>query len=200
MQKYDIDILKKNVRSLMDEHGTKQEDLAQYLEMSQSNVSKALSLKDKKCFTLEQTCRISDYFNVSVDYLVGKRTTYSAANNREIAEMLVTLIESGAVSFDEVKMKEHVYTPGYQQGDIDESDRDMVYPALFFRNYWTPDLMHDEDGAVTAELQAFGNTTNNYQINEFMQKFIQIYTVFKRGELFEETYKAVVQDYLSRVE
>ena len=200
MQKYDIDILKRNVRSLMDEHGTKQEDLAQYLEMSQSNVSKALSLKDKKCFTLEQTCRISDYFNVSVDYLVGKRTAYSAANNREIAEMLVTLIESGTVSFDEVKMKEHVYTPVYQQGDIDESDRDMVYPALFFRNYWTPELMDDEGGAVTAELQTFGNTTRNYQINEFLRKFIQIYNVFKRGELFEETYKAVVQDYLSRVE
>lgn len=174
MQNFDIDIIKKNVRILMDEHGTKQEDLAQYLEMSQSNVSKALSLKDKKCFTLEQTCRISDYFNVSVDYLVGKRTAYSATNNREVAEMLVTLIESGAVSFDEVKMKEHVYTPGYQQGDINESDLDMIYPALFFRNYWTPDLMHDEDGSVIAELQALGNTTKNYQINEFLRKFIQI--------------------------
>ena len=200
MQNYDIDILKKNVRSLMDEHGTKQEELAQYLEMSQSNVSKALSLKDKKCFTLEQTCRISDYFHVSVDRLVGKRTEYSAADNREIAEMLVTLIESGAVSFDEISMKEHVYTPGYPQGNIVESDRDMVYPSLFFRNYWTPKLVNDEDGSEMVELQTYGNTTRNYPINEFLRKFIQIYTVYKRGELFEETYKAVVQDYLSRVE
>lgn len=199
MRNYDIDILKKNVRSLMDEHGTKQDDLAKYLEMSQSNVSKALSLKDKKCFTLEQTCNIADYFKVSVDYLVGKRTAYSAANNREIAEMLVTLIESGAVSFDEVKMKEHIFTPGHPQGTIDESDRDMIYPALFFRNYWTPGL-EDPDSSQLFELQTFGNTTNNYQINEFLRKFIQIYTVYKRGELFEETYKAVVQDYLGRVE
>lgn len=199
MQKYDIDILKKNVRSLMDEHGTKQEDLAQYLDMSQSNVSKALSLKDKKCFTLEQTCRISDYFNVSVDYLVGKRTAYSAANNREIAEMLVTLTESGAVSFDEVKMKEHVYTPESPQRNIEESDRDMVYPALFFRDYWTPEFTEDEAETLISLLKTFGNTTRNYQINEFLRKFIQIYTVYKRGELFEETYKAVVQDYLSRI-
>lgn len=199
MQKYDIDILKKNVRSLMDEHGTKQEDLAQYLEMSQSNVSKALSLKDKKCFTLEQTCRISDYFNVSVDYLVGKRTAYSAANNREIAEMLVTLIESGAVSFDEISRTERVCPPDSPYESSDPHDVEMQYPALFFRNYWTPDS-NDIDGTQQFELQAFGNTTNNYEINEFLRKFIQIYTVFKRGELFEETYRAVVQDYLSRIE
>ena len=199
MQKYDIDILKKNVRSLMDEHGTKQEDLAQYLEMSQSNVSKALSLKDKKCFTLEQTCRISDYFNVSVDYLVGKRTAYSAANNREIAEMLVTLIESGAVSFEEISKTERVCPPDSPYESSDPHDVEIQYPALFFRNYWTPEG-EDPDGSQYFELQAFGNYTKNYVINEFLRKFIQIYTVYKRGELFEETYKAVVQDYLSRVE
>ena len=199
MQKYDIDILKKNVRSLMDEHGTKQEDLAQYLEMSQSNVSKAPSLKDKKCFTLEQTCRISDYFNVSVDYLVGKRTAYSAANNREIAEMLVTLIESGAVSFEEISKTERVCPPDSPYESSDPHDVEIQYPALFFRNYWTPDN-DDIDGSQSVEIQAFGNYTKNYAINEFLRKFIQIYTVYKRGELFEETYKAVVKDYLSRVE
>lgn len=199
MQKYDIDILKKNVRSLMDEHGTKQEDLAQYLEMSQSNVSKALSLKDKKCFTLEQTCRISDYFNVSVDYLVGKRTAYSAANNREIAEMLVTLIESGAVSLSEISMTEHVIPPNNAYEGAQDHDADMQYPALFFRNYWAPGG-EDIDGSQQFELQAFGNSTKNFSINEFLRKFIQIYTVHKNGDLYDDTYKAVVQDYLSRVE
>lgn len=199
MQNYDIDILKKNVRSLMDEHGTKQDDLAKYLEMSQSNVSKALSLKDKKCFTLEQTCNIADYFKVSVDYLVGKRTAYSAANNREIAEMLVTLIESDAVSFSEVSMTEHVYYPQDGRYAREECDVDRVYPSLFFRDYWTPKPF-DEDGSQFYELQAFGNFTENYAINEFLRKFIQIYTVYKRGELYEETYRAVVQDYLGRVE
>ena len=70
--------------------------------------------------------------------------------------------------------------------------------ALFFRNYWTPDS-NDVDGSQQFEIQAFGNTTNNFEINEFLRKFIQIYTVFKRGELFEETYRAVVRDYLSRI-
>ena len=166
--------------------------------MSQSNVSKALSLKDKKCFTLEQTCNIADHFKVSVDWLVGKRTAYTAANNREIAEMLVTLIESGAVSFDKINMTERFYPPDSQYVNSDPHDVEMQYPALFFRNYWTPDS-NDVDGTQSIEIQAFGNTTNNYEINEFLQKFIQIYTVFKRGELFEETYRAVVRDYLSRV-
>ena len=157
-----------------------------------------MSLKDKKCFTLEQTCNIADYFKVSVDWLVGKRTAYTAANNREIAEMLVTLIESGAVSFDEISRTEHVYYPQDEVSPAGESDVDKVYPALYFRDFWTP-KPDDEDGSQFFELQAFGNTTSNYEINEFLRKFIQIYTVFKRGELFEETYRAVVRDYLNRV-
>ena len=199
MQNFDVDILKKNVRSLMDKNGTKQDDLAGFLGMSQSNVSKALSLKDKKCFTLEQTCNIADYFHVSVDYLVGKRTEYSAANNREIAEMLVTLIESGAVSFEEISRTERVCPPDSPYESSDPHDVEIQYPALFFRNYWTPEG-EDPDGSQYFELQAYGNYTKNYVINEFLRKFIQIYNVYKRGELFEETYKAVVKDYLSRVE
>lgn len=198
MQYFDVDILKRNVRILMEQHGTKQEDLADHLNMSQSNVSKALSLKDKKCFTLEQTCNIADYFKVSVDWLVGKRTAYTAANNREIAEMLVTLIESGAVSFDEVTKTERVIPADEPYQRAEPYDVEIQYPTLFFSNYWLPDE-NDIDGSQYADIQAFGNSTNNYEINEFLRKFIQIYTVFKRGELFEETYGAVVRDYLSRV-
>ena len=199
MPYYDIDILKRNVRALMDKHGTKQEELAQYLEMSQPNVSKALSLKDKKCFTLEQTCRISDYFNVSVDYLVGKRTAYSAATNREIAEMLVSLIESGTVSFSEISMTEHVYSPETPYERMSEHDVEMQYHALFFRNYWTPEG-EDVDGSQYFELQSVGNANNNDAINEFLRRFIQIYTLHKKGDLYDDTYKSIVQDYLSRVE
>ena len=199
MPNYDIDILKRNVRALMDKHGTKQEELAQHLDMSQSNVSKALSLKDKKCFTLEQTIRISDYFNVSIDYLVGKRTAYSAATNREIAEMLVSLIESGAVSFSEINMTECVYTPETEHSRSSEYTTEMNYPALFFRDYWTPEG-DDDDGSQFFEIQAAGNGTNNPSINEFLRRFIQIYTLHKKGDLYDDTYKAIVLDYLSRVE
>lgn len=199
MPYYDIDILKRNVRALMDKHGTKQEELAQYLDMSQSNVSKALSLKDKKCFTLEQTCRISDFFNVSVDFLVGKRTAYSAVTNREIAEMLVSLIESGAVSFSEISMTEHVYSPETEHSRSSEHTTDVNYPALFFRNYWTP-AGEDVDGSQFFQIQAVGNSTNNYSINEFLRKYIQIYTLHKKGDLYDDTYKSIVQDYLSRIE
>lgn len=199
MPNYDIDILKQNVRTLMDKHGTKQEELARFLDMSQSNVSKALSLKDKKCFTLEQACRISDYFNVSIDYLVGKRTAYSAATNREIAEMLVSLIESGTVSFSDISMTEHVYSPETQYEQSSEHDMEMNYPALFFRNYWTPDG-EDVDGTQFFEIQAAGNATNNDAINQFLRKFIQIYTLHEKGDLYDDTYKSIVQDYLSRVE
>ena len=198
MQNFDIDILKRNVQKLMDEHGTKQEELADYLGMSQPNVSKALNLKYKKCFTLEQACRISDFYNVSVDYLVGKRTTYSAANNREIVDLLITLIESGKVSFSEVNMTEQVYPEPFPHESSDPYNKEMQYPALFFRDYWLPGE-EDVDGSQFADILAGGNSTGNYSVNDFLRKFIQVYTLRQKGDLYDETYKAVVHDYLSRI-
>ena len=54
MQKFDIDILKRNINSLLKNKGVTQQQLADALGMSQSNVSKALSEREKKCFTVEQ--------------------------------------------------------------------------------------------------------------------------------------------------
>jgi len=48
------DILIRNITQLMKDNGITQEKLADILGMSQPNVSKALSLRDKKCFTLDQ--------------------------------------------------------------------------------------------------------------------------------------------------
>lgn len=61
MQKFNVDILKQNISTLMKNEGVKQQELADIIGMSQSNISKALSLKEKKCFTVEQIflyCRL----------------------------------------------------------------------------------------------------------------------------------------------
>ena len=66
MSFYNTDILIRNITQLMKDNGITQEKLADILGMSQPNVSKALSLRDKKCFTLDQVVGIAEHFGVSI--------------------------------------------------------------------------------------------------------------------------------------
>jgi transcriptional regulator with XRE-family HTH domain len=63
-----------------------QQKLSKILGMSQSNVSKALSLNDKKCFTLNQVVGIADHFGVSIGEPHEKWTAlYSLSDKCRIA-------------------------------------------------------------------------------------------------------------------
>ena len=90
MSNYDNDILIQNVRKLMEDNNITQQQLADILGMSQSNVSKALSESDKKCFTLDQVVGIAKHFRVSIDMLVGNYR----AQNRDISPRACLLYTS----------------------------------------------------------------------------------------------------------
>ena len=90
MQKFDILILKRNINDLLRDKGTTQQQLADALGMSQSNVSKALSEKDKKCFTVEQIFGIADFFGVSIDWLLGFETAQKMATGPRATPSLKT--------------------------------------------------------------------------------------------------------------
>ena len=68
---FDQNILKRNIKELLKNKNITQQQLAQTIGMSQSNVSKALSEGDKKCFTVEQIYSIADHFGVSIDWMLG---------------------------------------------------------------------------------------------------------------------------------
>ena len=67
-------ILKRNISSLMENHKPEvtQEELGKVTGLSQPNISKLLSEKNKSCFSLAQLIAIADYFEVSLDSLIGR--------------------------------------------------------------------------------------------------------------------------------
>lgn len=88
-------ILISNIKNLMKNNNMTQQELAEVLDMSQPNISKALSVSDTKSFTLDQVVGIAKHFNVSIDWLVGNETkSIQNLSLRAIGEFLVKLIES----------------------------------------------------------------------------------------------------------
>lgn len=71
MQELNIYILKLNIEQLRKASGVSQPDLAKAIGMSQPNLSKALNPKYKQTFTLAQIYKLAQFFNTSVDALIG---------------------------------------------------------------------------------------------------------------------------------
>ena len=208
----DTNILIKNVLFLMKDNNITQDKLAGILGMSQPNVSKALSLKDKKCFTLDQVVGIADYFGVSIDYLVGNRGPKSRETGpRSVAEFLAKVIESHDATYTTVEIEETVYEPkqtynvfvGHTYAEATEEKRIISYPAIYFPDYWKlPDLVEvgqDTFEDMLTEARQVGNDSRMKPVNDFLRKFIQIFEVYDKKGVDEEAYRTVVDNYLSKL-
>ena len=204
MSNYNRDILISNIKSLMADNNTTQQQLADVLDMSQSNVSKALNTKDKKNFTLAQVVDIASFFRVSVDSLLGEKDNPNiTVTPRSIAAFLVRMIEKEHAEFFEYKRKEDVYA-------VDDMSwppsctieiRNLKYPAFYLPSYWhiPSNATSEEKGQLDAEMRVLGNETSMKPVNEFLHHFQEIFTIYKTGGLSEDTYRAVLSDMLSRL-
>ena len=177
--------------------------------MSQPNVSKALNPKEKKCFTLEQVIDIADYFDVTIDSLVGSPKTdtiVSADSSRDIAAFLAQCIENEKATVAEYTIEQTVFVEDFDPRNIfcnyTQTTQTVKYPILYFSDYWSPSQSNQTDEEFSELMQeAFqcGNQTENVPINNFLRHFLQIHALYKKGELATETYKTVVQDLLNHV-
>lgn len=209
MPKFDRNILIQNIDLLIKKAGINKSKLASDLGMSQPNVSKALNPKEKKCFTLEQVIDIADYFDVTIDSLVGSPKTdtiVSADSSRDIAAFLAQCIENEKATVAEYTIEQTVFVEDFDPRNIfcnyTQTTQTVKYPILYFSDYWSPSQSNQTDEEFSELMQeAFqcGNQTENVPINNFLRHFLQIHALYKKGELATETYKTVVQDLLNHV-
>lgn len=203
MANYNTDILIQNIKSLMDDKDITQSKLADILGMSQSNVSKALSESDKKSFTLDQVVGIAKHFQVSIDMLVGNRQTATIATSpRGIATFLSEIIASHDAKYFTIEKDEDVYEMDDSYPPERECKgyiRKITYPAIYFPSYWSiSDYAPNEAGAYMEATQC-GNDTRMLPVNEFLHHFKEIFDIYEKGNLSEETYKVVLSDMLNRL-
>lgn len=192
MQELNTDILKLNIEQLRKAAGVSQPELAEAIGMSQPNLSKALNPKYKQTFTLAQIYKLAQFFNTSVDALIGGTAT-TAVGPRSIAAFFANLLETKKIEPIKVDIEEDVPSTGKRK--IFDRKEMVQYNAFFLPNYY-----NDED---YMELFDVGKTTDpdhpNYKVNSFLNEFMAILQMKNNGSLSEESFQAFYLELLKAV-
>jgi len=207
MSKFNQDILKRNIKELLKNKDITQQKLAHTIGMSQSNVSKALSEGDKKCFTVEQIYSIADHFGVSIDWILGYESADRIAKgSHAIGTFIAELLGTQVAKCTPIAIHDTVYSIDYnlrKSSGYNVLEKDNTYLAIYFPNYWNPQELAKtevEFAALYAEATQCGNDTRNLPLNLFMQKFVSILKVFHDKQISEEAYQIVLKDYLNQLQ
>ena len=206
MSKFNLDILKRNIKGLLKDKNMTQQQLADTIGMSQSNVSKALSEEDKKCFTVEQIYSIADHFGVSIDWILGYKTADRITTGpRAIGAFLAELLSKKDAKHAPVEIHDTVYAIDYDPNDYHNCkvlEQDNTYLAIYFPNYWDPQEFtenEEELAELYSEVTQLGNDTRNIPLNIFLHKYVSILKVFQDKQISEEAYQIVLRDYLGQL-
>lgn len=204
-------ILVKNIEMLMNKHNINQARLIEATGIPQPQMSKGLNHKNKGQFTFEQIWKIADYFNVSIDFLVGRKPNVSETDSlpaATVCRQLMQLIESDMVSSREIEVEEDVYRKRdvyplndypYKWGKVKNK-----YTAFYFSNYINPDTTELPEPILDDLQYEFGTSGNfnhtNQKINDFMAYFYKLYDLLKKNDLPREIFDTAISDRLKSME
>lgn len=195
------DVLISNIRELMDQNNVTQKKLAEALGMSQPNVNHALNPNGTKYFTLEQVVAIAEFFKTSVDALIGNhRARYIETSPKATADFIAKLLETHRGLLTPVQIEEDRFIVDYENGYLGAAHTRETgeYLCLYLPNYW-PLPENDPIGEVSTEYFNCGNDTCMVDVNIFLKQFKEIFSIYEKGGLSEETYTTVLQDLLSHL-
>ncbi len=203
MTEMNFAILKENVLRRMKEKGLKQSELAEAIGMTQPNLNKCLQIdNDSRSFTLEQVWKLADFFETSIDELLGRETEKTSISKLEICQFLAMLISQNQISYFDYEKEETItYTADARNEDWkNEKTRTIKYNAFYFPNcYSIPDYIDPDDPRyeeVRSDLMYIGNEySDNIAINNFLDRFIGTYEKFAGGHISEEEYKLLENAY-----
>lgn len=105
--------INETLKQLRNKRGLNQSDMADELGVSLSSYQKYE--RDKGCVTpsLDVLIRIADYYNVSVDYLLGRNTEEQTALDELAGQFNMSLLEKKIV-------EEYLKLPDKMRGDLME--------------------------------------------------------------------------------
>lgn len=202
--------LKHKIRMLLEERNISQTKLAEDIGMPQPNLNKKLSLNnDSHRFTLEQIWAIADYFNVSVDDLLGRKPKPNITTLKERCIFLADLIERGVIRYNKFERDESYESPiDYDENgnvilDNKSGKKHSVYYSFYFPNYFSRKEAKDEEEYVLFDntIRSGGNDISpNIKTNEFLCHFIEAFEKHKSGEYSDDVYQILLDAYYKMLE
>ena len=200
------------IESLMDENKINQATLARQINIGPAQLSKCLSRKGNNYFGIDMLIRISDYFKVPIDKLLG-RTVSSLSkrpgSNTDICRQLVNLIETGTVNIINATVEENTYQPNKEASDNPANafryeKKKSPYKMFYFSNYRplpnTKDMNKSEKKKVESELNANGlYHPKRIEINAFIEYYLKLQDLYKKGDLPQAFFEQAIEDRLNQM-
>ena len=203
MSELNFDLLEKNIRILIQNQHITQQKLAEITGMTQANVSKALNPHENKHFTLEHIYRISQYFGISIDKLVGNTAPEQAeVNPRTAFEFIIKFMCAKKIRTAEMVVKETIYEHEEGKEEYTPKETEITYPVFYFPDYEQLSdyfLSPSDEPAFDLHMQfcSTGNQTSYFRLNEVLKKIIPLTQMYLKDDIPEEAFQMIVDGYLN---
>lgn len=206
MAELNYDFLRANIQALLKKHDMGQDDLAEIAGMSQPNVSKALSDTNKKQFNLDQLFRIAQHFGISIDELVGNKTSDAAYTSpRAILALFTKLFVESKLKSTTITEYEYVYKPyfnddGYPDCSIKQEEHS--YRAFYFPSYFQMSdfIFRDEDEeSLHCDFCYSGNESRMKPLNSVFEDFLPIVDMYLKEKIKKDAFEMVLNGYLEQL-
>ena len=203
----DYQLLEKNIRAQMKQKEITQSKLAEEIGMTQSNISKALNPMDSRQFTVEQLVKMSQFFGVSIDELLGNKPTGVSSFDKAAAfSFIANLLSTRKLHATTIEVKEEAYEEyqvnQYGMREYVGEEKMVQYPAFYFPNYVDPDDYPQDEftmGDLQTDAYTGGNATGMYDLNDTLSSLTKLVKMYLTGELSEEQYRFLVKGYKEKL-
>ena len=200
------------IEALMEENKINQAALAREIDIGQAQLSKCLNRKGNNYFGIDTLLKLSDYFKVPVDQLLGRfvgTVDRKSQSNADICRYLVNLIETGTVNIINGVVGEDTYQPNKDETDNPANSfryekKKNTYKMFYFSNFLPlpdmKDMNKTEKQKVESELNANGlYYPKRIEINAFIEYYIKLRDLYKKNELPRAFFEQAIEDRLNQM-
>ncbi|MCR5302333.1 MAG: helix-turn-helix domain-containing protein [Lachnospiraceae bacterium] len=200
------------IEALMKKHSVNQATLARDLNIGQAQLSKCLNRKGNNYIGIDMLMKISDYFRVPVDNLLGRTTLEVVSkplSNPDICRNLINLIETDTVNIVVREIEQDTFqtdsnNPSDQTAPIVYEKKKGAYKLFFFSNYtFVPDMNdmnESEKKAAESKLRSAGlYNPKGLEINAFIEYYLKLRNLYRNNELPKAFFEQAVEDRLNQM-
>lgn len=183
--------------------GMKQKEIARIMGCTEGTISKYLNPQKKDFPTVEMLYNLAQYFNISIDWLVGRSNPnfqYSEKLSlRDICKMLLTIYNApySGFLFGQISVNEECFMPDPEGHGTDHIKKNNTYPALYFSEWCSTNKLDETEYEIIS--QTGNDLPRMICINTFLSRLNEISDMKERGNLNQEMYDRLLESYLNDV-